>query len=1028
MLVDSADGTEYLVDTGASYSVMPHQSAAPTSGPRIRTADGRPIRCWGKETRPVAAGGFIFQVEFLLADVAFPILGVGFLEAYRLDVSPRRRALLGPGGMRIPLSTPSPGKAAAHVGIVGATAAKRKVAAAPPPLAAGGDSGMIAMAASQCTDPSVFKGYEQLVAKQRGLPPVKHSVEHTIDTGDARPIAQRYRRLDPEKLAAAKKEFAELELQGIVERSDSPWASPLHMVQKADGTWRPCGDYRRLNLVTKPDKYPPPHIEDLTSQLAGKTIFTKLDLRKGYYQIPVAKQDVMKTAVITPFGLFVFRRMPFGLRNAGQSFQRFMDQVLAGVPHVFVYLDDLLVASSSKKEHERDVRAVLDRMKKHGLVLNLEKCVFGVPEVEYLGHQVSAAGLSPLPERVEAITAFPPPTTRAELLGFLGMVNFYRRFIRGAASILRPLTDATRGAGGPKAAVQMTAEMSASFAAAKAALAEATLLAHPRERAEISLVVDASDHHVGAALQQREEAGWRPLSFFSKKLSVTEARYSTFDRELLACVRAIRHFRFQLEGRPFHILTDHKPLTHALHRVSPAHTARQERHLAYIAEFTSDIRHVAGRENVVADTLSRPPAPPEGPAEEAVAAVAPPLTVPPLDWAAISRDQQDDPQVEQLQYNRALQLVKVSMAGHEVLCDVAAGNLRPVLPEGHRQRAFRQVHGIAHPGGRASVRLMNQRYVWLGLAKDVTEWCRQCEVCHRAKVTQPAQATVQKMPIPKHRFSHVHVDLCGPFETSPSGHNRLLTIIDRSTRWFEIQPLAAHDAEAVLEAFVTVWISRYGVPARVTTDRGAQFTSGKWAEYMAAAGVEHITTTAFHPQSNGMVERLHRHLKDALRARGGDWWEQWPYAAMGLRAAPKDESGISTAEAALGHRLVLPGQAMPAEAFPPTGPDHPRHIPATNRLFPEGNEAAETLRQAEWVYIRRDAIGGGPLAPNYEGPYKVLRRREKTFTIRRGQREEVVSVDRLKPHASQVPPTAAEPPRRGRPPRAAAGTAAQECG
>ena len=437
---------------------------------------------------------------------------------------------------------------------------------------------------------------------------MKHDVEHTIDTGDSRPIAQRYRRLDPEKLAAAKAEFAELEAQGIIQRSDSPWASPLHMVQKADGSWRPCGDYRRLNLVTKPDQYPPPHIEDLTSQLAGKSFFTKLDLKKGYYQIPVAEKDIMKTAVITPFGLFVFRRMPFGLRNAGQSFQRFMDRVLAGIPHVFVYLDDLLIASSSQEEHEADVKAVLDRLKKHGLVINREKCVFSARQVEYLGHLVTEEGLQPLPARVEAIAAFPPPTTRAELQGFLGMVNFYRRFIRGAASILRPLTEATKGGGGRSAPVTMTPEMSAAFQAAKAALADAALLAHPKERVELSLAVDASDHHVGAVLQQKEGGSWRPLSFFSKKLTPTEARYSTFDRELLACARAIRHFRYQLEGRQFHVLTDHKPLTHALHRVSEAHTARQGRHLAYIAEFTSDLRHVAGEHNVVADALSRPPA------------------------------------------------------------------------------------------------------------------------------------------------------------------------------------------------------------------------------------------------------------------------------------------------------------------------------------------------------------------------------------------------------------------------------------
>ena len=185
----------------------------------------------------------------------------------------------------------------------------------------------------------VVADFPEVVNASKDLPPVKHRVQHVIETTCSRPVSSRYRRLDPAKLEAARKEFADLERQGVIRRSKSPWSSPLHMVQKSDGKWRPCGDYRRLNLVTKPDLYPPPHMEDLTARLAGMAVFSKLDLRKGYHQVPVAAANVEKTAIITPFGLFEYLRMPFGLRNAGQSFQRFMDQVMEGLPHVFVYLD-----------------------------------------------------------------------------------------------------------------------------------------------------------------------------------------------------------------------------------------------------------------------------------------------------------------------------------------------------------------------------------------------------------------------------------------------------------------------------------------------------------------------------------------------------------------------------------------------------------------------------------------------------------------------------------------------------------------
>ena len=220
----------------------------------------------------------------------------------------------------------------------------------------------------------------------------------------------------------------------------------------------------------KPDLYPPPYMEDLSAWLAGMTVFSKLDLRKGYYQVSVAASDVQKTAVITSFGLFEFRSMLFGLQNAGQSFQRFMDQVLEGVPQVFLYMDDVLVASRNHVEHQEDLRRVLQRLEEHGLVLNKEKCTLSVSQADYLGHVVDATGWRLLPARVLAISDFPLPSTKGELQRFLGMVNYYLRFISRAASILKPLTDTTRGPGGRNMPVEWTQKLNSAFKQAKAAL------------------------------------------------------------------------------------------------------------------------------------------------------------------------------------------------------------------------------------------------------------------------------------------------------------------------------------------------------------------------------------------------------------------------------------------------------------------------------------------------------------------------------------------------------------------------------
>jgi hypothetical protein len=315
--------------------------------------------------------------------------------------------------------------------------------------------------------------------------------------------------------------------------------------------------------------------------------------------------DVPKTAVTTPFGMFEFLRMPFGLRNAGQSFQRLMDVVVADVAAAFAYLDDIIVASKPE-DHAAALQQVMLKLREYGLVLNLEKCIFGQTEIDFLGHHVTAGGVQPLEDHVAAVRDFAPPRDRVQLQRFLGLVNFYRRFLPAAAGVLRPLTDALQGPGSKHKKLDWTQEMDNAFCTVKQLLCDAAQLAHPDPAADVSLAVDASDTHVGAVLQQRAVQGWQPLAFYSKKLDATQRRYSAFDRELLAAYLAVRHFRCLLEGRQFTIFTDHKPLTYAIHRVSEPWLARQQRQLAYLVEFTSDVQHVPGIQNVVADALSRP--------------------------------------------------------------------------------------------------------------------------------------------------------------------------------------------------------------------------------------------------------------------------------------------------------------------------------------------------------------------------------------------------------------------------------------
>ena len=971
-----ASKIDFIVDTGARLTVIPDKYArglfikpTPVS---LYTATGDPIRVLGEADINIGIPSLnrVFPWTVVLASVTHPLLGMDFLKRYGLlldcenmtviDSLTNRSSKLNPSCSNIDdinlcFSIELPGNV--------------KV---------------------------LLDKYESLTSPGSKSEKKESKYYHRIDTNSSPPVFARPRKLSEDKLKVTKEIFKKLLEDGIVESSDSSWSSPLHLVPKATGEWRPCGDFRALNTLTRPDRYPIPNINNYSSKLHNMKCFSKIDLVHAFHQIPVHPDDRCKTAVTTPFGLFHFNYMPFGLKNASSSFQRFIDDVFRDFGCVFIYLDDILVYSPDEETHLRDLEAVFKRLSEFNLKISTNKCKFFVSEIDFLGCNISQAGIKPTSSKLDEITNFPCPNDSKSLRRFLGMCGFYRKLIKNYAQLVLPLSECIRLQPNARS-IELDDSQRKCFHDILETLKNLEPLAHPHpDDNKLQLVTDSSQYAVGAALHQMIDGVATPIGFFSKKLSQPQKSYSAFDRELLAAYYSVIHFKHQIEGRDVLLFTDHKPLCSAFKSQNYAKSDRQQRHLSLLSEYINDICHIKGSHNIVADCLSRP-----------TLAVSVDL----FDLHSLAEQQKDDIEINDLKDR--LKSYSIDKDIH-LLCDTSTPYPRPYVPKASRKSIFDSLHSICHSGIKASLKLIKSRYFWPFMDKEIRKMCSECLSCQQAKTVRHTKSKVDHFSLPTERFQTIHIDIVGPLPPVKNPDNPyvspykyLLTCIDRCTRWIEAYPLSDITAATVAQAFFNAWISRFGVPLYVVTDRGSQFESELFLNLSKIIGFHRLRTCSYHPESNGVIERAHRTIKSAIMARKESWLTAFPVVLFGTRIIP-NESNYSPFTCVTGTNILVPQLMLSDDDHEYSDDSVGKLIKEMTKLkhdflsrgkfnVPDKSYVPKELSVCDEIWLRIDRVRK-PLEAPYSGPFKVLHRTPKFFTIQLNNgNTSNVSINRLKP-------------------------------
>ena len=798
-------------------------------------------------------------------------------------------------------------------------------------------------------------------------------VQHGIDTRDQRPIKQAPRRI-PEHYRGAVDELVNNMLdQGIIEESTSPWASPIVLVKKKDGSLRFCIDYRKLNAVTVKDAYPLPRIDDTITAFKEAKWFSTLDLTSGYWQVGLTEDARKKSAFCIPGGLYQFKVMSFGLCNAPGTFERLMERVLAGLSwkSCLLYLDDIIIYSQTFAEHQEHLQEVFNRLVQAGLKLKPSKCQLFQAEVNFLGHIIGRSGVRTDPEKTEAVRKWARPQNVTDVRSFLGLCSYYRKFVKGFAEMAVPLHQLTQ----KKAPFLWGKEQQEAFDQLKDHLVTAPILGVPKSTGRFILDTDASDNGLGAVLSQEQDGQEKVLMYLSRSLTKEERRYCVTRRELLAVVYAVRECKHYLLGRRFLVRTDHGCLTWLMNFKEPQ--GQVARWIELLSEYDFEIQHRPGKKHQNADALSRDPCAQCGKVDWKEAKIAAwektdttrklqgkpqqktrkpeaqnNQTVTPMSWLQQYSNEEVIAMQEQEEWYDTIKRVVVEDSVKDVhfpelsraaktlfgmrkqlrLIDGAlyrewlmtSGTTKRQLiaPAGIRREVFRLAHTTqtgGHLGNRRMMSRIKQRYFWPGMGMDIRQWILSCDDCASRSTSHQKKMQMQKYRV-GNPMERVAMDIMGPLPRSTRGNQYILVVGDYFTKWIEAYPLPNQEAKTVADVFTTEFIARYGAPLEIHTDQGRNFEAALMKDVCKILGITKTRTTAFRPQSDGFVERFNRTLQQMIslfvNEKQTNWDRVIPMVLTAYRATPQETTGQSPNMLMLGREITLPVDLV---AGPPPG-------------------------------------------------------------------------------------------------------------